>query len=188
MCTTDRKLTHRLLVARVGVTLAIVPGNGPQHQPRSLRAPSGCHTLSLTALPQGLASRPCPGHPSFCSSHTAQPRSHERVSGLVSPRGTGLGRRSQSTGGMWTPLGHPPWQDWDRAPLWEPRLLLGPRSPTSGTAAGPVRLARQPPMLGTNAPCVGASLPLSQVQKRMLREVQGVARGHRGRRGLRSYD
>lgn len=80
----DGKPAHRLLVARVGVMWAIVPGNGPQHQPCYLRVPSGCHTLSLAALPHGLASRPCRGHPSFCSSHCRPSLAHMRgVSWLV---------------------------------------------------------------------------------------------------------
>lgn len=104
MGTAERKLARRLLVARVGATLAVVPRNGPQHQPcylrargRQLRGPRVPHAvtgrpaswsgISPMSWPPRLLQLPPP----------AQPRSQEGSHGWSLPHGTGPGREEPVT-------------------------------------------------------------------------------------------
>lgn len=91
----------------------------------------------------GGAGGPSPWAP---AAPTARPaRSRERGPWLVSPRHRPWAGRAV-TGGTWTPLGYPPGQGWARAPRGSFPFLSDLAAPTSVTAAGPVRLARQPPI------------------------------------------
>lgn len=163
-------------MAGVGVTLAIVPGNGPQHQPRSLRAPRVPHAVTgRPASAPGISPMSWP--PLLLQLPPLPSLAHVRgVSGLVSPRGTGPGQEEPVTRAGTGPLcgSLPPPVGLAAPPLEQQQALRG--WPGSRPCCAPMHHA------------VGAPLPLSQVKRQMLREVKCLAQGHRGRWGLRSYD